>query len=171
MSVQKAELCHTPSGLPGQAICLSAWFHHVLDLFHLVFSRFHMRGGQHTQGAALRCWVGSRELSAILPWLLQVLRVPGSASKSTELRGGVPQAASKFHENCEFLKALLIFFQPVPESYLNLTFAGCSSCSTRGTLRDGRSWSFRVQQDVFSFAVERRAFISVEIFKPRSYKG
>lgn len=100
------------------------------------------------------------------PWLLQILRDPGSAISPTELRGGVPHAASKFHKNFEFLKALPIFFQPIPESYLNLTFAGCSSCST-----SGRSWSFRVQQDVFSFAVERRAFISVEVFKPRSYKG
>lgn len=150
-----------------------------------VFSRFHMRGRQSSftrgpRGSTHReHWDAAWAVESCLPfssdtqcpWLLQILSIPGSASKPTKLRGGAPHAASKFHKNFEFLTVLPIFFQLIPESYLNLPFAGCSSCSTSGTLGDGRSWSFRVQQDVFSFAVERKSFISVKVFKPRSSKG
>lgn len=159
--------------LPGQAICLSGWFHHILDLFSsCVSSRFHMRGRQSSftwgpRGSTHRerrdaGWAVESFLPfsshTQCPWLLQILRVPGSASKPTELRGGVPHAASKFHKNFEFLKALPIFFQPIPDSYLNLTFSGCSSCILSGTLGDRRNWSFRVQQDVFFICCGKETF-------------
>lgn len=134
-----------------------------------VFSRCHMRGRQSSfpwgpGGSTLRehqdsGWAVESSLplstDTWCPWLLQILRVPGSASKPNELRGGVPHAASKFHKNFEFLKALPIFFQPIPESYLNLTFAGCSSCSTSGTLGDVKKLVFHLSGSIQTEILQR----------------
>lgn len=191
MSVQKAESRYAPNGLPGQNTCLNGGSIISLNFFILCLlqaARFHTRrkqssvptedlrwpGLEAAQAGKAERLGGQQRVVCQSPVVLGALgfcsslKVPGSASKPTELRSGVLHAASKLHTwSFEFLRALPIFFQPISWSYwISLLLAVFHATPAALWEMAGAGLS-EVQQDVFSFAVERRSFISVKAFSPR----
>lgn len=140
------------------------WFHHILELFHLVSSpgcpvshkgkaklltyrRPALTWPRGSTGRERREAGWAVESASLQSYMVPLASVApqGSQDLPVKLLNEGVMSYMQLQNSTEFwvLEGTAYFLSARILVLLNLTFAGCSSCSTNGTLGDGRSWSFR----------------------------